>query len=390
MVPTVVTSCPTPSCMSKKISLPPRDNKTGKFLTKPRQPPSSLATPTPTAQKPSQSLASSSVLTDEPSSPLISITSSLPGSFLSSAAASPAHQHSPAHPPLLPTRPILPPADPTPASLALADSALADLTPADPTLANTAAANSVSANPDPTNTTTNLASAANPAPADPAPINTASLFPADIAPAPTDLTLANTTLPYTRPLFPPARPTLRTTPLAPKLPTCPRSSSLPRSLALVLSLPPTLPPAVHFASYQSLALPLVLRQLQSQLVIYRPGSARKPGTSGCRSHTSSSAARLRLDHRDRGPRVVVCVASVGVVAIAAAPVILAAVVATAVLVVAAVVVAVVVVAWSLLLVASWWVVGVVESWRRGRAFAQRDYGEGELACGERWRREPQG
>ncbi|KAH9017145.1 hypothetical protein EDB85DRAFT_1897794 [Lactarius pseudohatsudake] len=246
--------------MSKKTNLPPRDIKTGKFLTKPRQPPSSLATPAPTARKPSQSLASSSALTDEPSSPLVSITSSLPGSFPSSAAASPARQHSPARSYLLPTRPILPPANPTSASLALADSALANLTPAESTPANTAADNSVSANPD----TTNLASATNLAPADPTPViaatDPASLIPADTAPtnpAPTDSVLANTTLPYTRPLFPPARPIFRTTPLAPTQPARPRSSSVPHSLALAPSLPPTLPPAVHFASYRPLALPLV-------------------------------------------------------------------------------------------------------------------------------------
>ncbi|KAI9438851.1 hypothetical protein BJY52DRAFT_1195868 [Lactarius psammicola] len=80
--------------MSKK-TLPNR-NRLGKFTAK-SNPPSSLATPAPTTRKASQNLASSSVLpiTEEPSSPHVSITSELPGSFPSSAAPSPARIRSP-------------------------------------------------------------------------------------------------------------------------------------------------------------------------------------------------------------------------------------------------------------------------------------------------------
>jgi len=79
--------------MSKKAQ--PLCDKTGKFIAK-ANPPSSLAMPAPASRKTSQTLASSSVLTvaDEPTSPHISITSEIPGSFPSLAAPSPAHPRS--------------------------------------------------------------------------------------------------------------------------------------------------------------------------------------------------------------------------------------------------------------------------------------------------------
>ena len=103
--------------MSKK-GQQPRD-KLGKFA-KANPPPSSLATPIP--RKPSRPAQPSSSVVDEPSSPDFSGISDLPGSFPSSAAASPVRQHSPplapstrqpAHPqttfPRLPASPQLTP-----------------------------------------------------------------------------------------------------------------------------------------------------------------------------------------------------------------------------------------------------------------------------------------
>src|ERR1700677_2418587 len=82
--------------MSKKAQQP-RD-KFGKFA-KATPPPSSLAAPVP--RKSSRPVQPSLSLVDEPSSPDFSGISDLPGSFPSSAAASPIRQNSPPLAPLL-------------------------------------------------------------------------------------------------------------------------------------------------------------------------------------------------------------------------------------------------------------------------------------------------